>query len=330
MLIYGVLNDIIWNNGGICMESFFVSFNAVAPLASYILIGIFLKKMKMVQEDFLKTLNNLLFRAFFPVVIFSNIYATDFSASADMGVIIYLIIFIVSLVIFMMLAVPHFIKSRATCGAFVQASYRSNLILFGVHLTESVFGEGSTGMISVACAFIVPLYNVLAVIILEYFRGESTNAKKLIKNILKNPLIRGALAGAAFNLLHLPAPAFFQSVVKSASNGTTVFALIVLGASLQFSSMAKNIRYITADMLLRLFIVPLAAVSLGYAIGFRDMQLFTILIVTATPVAASSYTMAQSMESDHVLSAQLVAISTVLSVFTMFGWIMAFFALGIV
>ena len=49
-----------------------------------------------------------------------------------------------------------------------------------------------------------------------------------------------------------------------------------------------------------------------------------------TPVAAASYAMAQNMESDYELAAQMVATTTVLSVFTMFIAIMVFFTFNLV
>ena len=49
------------------MENFFISFNAVAPLASYIAIGIIIKKLKIVDDDFLKQING----------VFTSLYNQD-------------------------------------------------------------------------------------------------------------------------------------------------------------------------------------------------------------------------------------------------------------
>ena len=116
---------------------------------------------------------------------------------------------------------------------------------------------------------------------------------------------------------------------KVLSAGIAVFALIILGASLKFSSLKSNFKYIISGIAARLIIVPVIATSIAYLIGFRDMQIFVVLIVTSTPVAASAYTMAYTMESDHVLTAQYVALSTVFSVFTIFGFLMTFMTLGL-
>lgn len=98
------------------MENFFISFNAVAPLASYIAIGIIIKKLKIVDDDFLKRLNAVIFNGFFPIIMFSNVYNTDFSASADPAVVAFNLSFTLIFTLVLFLTVPRFIKSRATCG----------------------------------------------------------------------------------------------------------------------------------------------------------------------------------------------------------------------
>ncbi len=45
----------------------------------------------------------------------------------------------------------------------------------------------------------------------------------------------------------------------------------------------------------RLLLLPLVMLSLAWALGFRGMELFLVLMVFGTPVAASSYPMAQNM-----------------------------------
>jgi len=312
------------------VNSFFIAFNAVSPLACYIITGIFIKRIRLVDDEFLGKLNRLLFKIFYPVIVFANVYKSDFSHAADAKLIAYMVLFMLALTAFLSFIVPKVIKSKATCGAFIQAGFRSNIVLFGIPLTISVFGDGNAAMMSVTCAFIIPLYNVLAVIVLEYFSGQAGDKKTLIKNILKNPLILGAIAGISYNLAGLPAPVLMQNIIKNISDSSTTFALIVLGVSLHFSSMAKNLKYILSSLFIKLFTVPAAAVSLAYLLGFTGMQLFTVLIISATPVATASYTMAQNMHSDHELAAQLVATSTVLSVFTIFTWIMLFFTQGLI
>ena len=63
-------------------------------------------------------------------------------------------------------------------------------------------------------------------------------------------------------------------------------------------------------------------VTLAYLIGLRGIELFLVVAVFGTPVASSSYPMAISMGGDGELAGQLVFISTVLAIVTLFIWIL--------
>jgi len=313
------------------MNSFLVSFNAIMPLATYILIGVAVTYFKLMDEDFLEKFNSFMFKYCYPILIFSNVYNTDFAVAADVRVIVYNLVFIATVASVLVVVAPLVIDSRPTCSSFVQAGFRSNVLLFGLPLTISIFGADSTGMIGITAAFIVPLYNVIAVIVLEYFRGENITPLLLIKSIVKNPLIRGATFGIGYNLLGGPRPQVMQQIMSNLATSTTVFAIIILGASLKFSSLKSNMKYLVGGITLRLIVAPAIAVSIAYnVLGFVGMPLFVTLVISAAPVAASAFTMARNMDGDYEICAQYIAISTVLSVFTIFCWMSLMMSLGLI
>ena len=69
--------------------------------------------------------------------------------------------------------------------------------------------------------------------------------------------------------------------------------------------------------------VVLCAVFLPAAVafGFRDEQLMALLIMLGSPTTPSGYVMAKNMGYDGVLSASATAATTLLSAFTLPGWI---------
>ena len=91
----------------------------------------------------------------------------------------------------------------------------------------------------------------------------------------------------------------------------------------------KNRRTITAVLLIRLILLPVAMVAFAYLIGLRGVELFLILMIFGTPVATSSYPMAQNMGGDGQLAGQLVFVSTVASLVTIFLFIFTLSRLGL-
>jgi predicted permease len=104
---------------------------------------------------------------------------------------------------------------------------------------------------------------------------------------------------------------------------------VVLGANLQFAELKKNGRTITTVLLVRLLMLPLVMVPLGWLIGLRGVELFLILMIFGTPVATASYPMAQNMGGDGQLAGQLVFVSTVASLGSIFLFIFLMSRLGL-
>ena len=172
---------------------------------------------------------------------------------------------------------------------------------------------------------VVPLYNVMAVIVLEYYRGCRPKLLPLLKKIFTNPLILGALAGGAFTLLGIRVPSVLEAPIHQLSALTTPLALFVLGGTLQFSSIREHLSCLTATLVCKLLVFPAVTLWLSGLLGLQPVERFLLLSVFATPVATASYPMAESMDGDGKLAAEFVAISTVASVATLFFWL-TFFA----
>lgn len=68
----------------------------------------------------------------------------------------------------------------------------------------------------------------------------------------------------------------------------------------------------------------------GKALGFSSLEVFLSFIVFATPVAANAYTMSENMGADGTLAGEIVAGSTVVSIGTLFLWIVLLQNVGII
>ena len=70
-------------------------------------------------------------------------------------------------------------------------------------------------------------------------------------------------------------------------------------------------------------------VWLAVALGFRGVELCTILVVFGAPVAVNSYTMALQMDGDADLAGGIVLLTTAVSCLTLFFWIWLLKSLGL-
>ena len=312
------------------MENLMVATNAVIPFMVYIILGAISKKYGLVKENFLKELNGVVFKVFFPFIMFNNLYDVDFGKLSGAGYVGFAVISTLVVIVLSFTIVPFFEKEDKRRGVIIQAIFRSNSVLYAIPLAQSVFGQDGATMASIVVAFVVPIYNVASVAILEYYRGGKIAPGKLFINILKNPLIIGAIAGVLFNLLPVTMPQCLVLPVGELCSMATPLSLFVLGGTLHLSDIRKNLVPLSVGTMLKLILVPATLCFTMAQIGFHGSEFFVVFCMFATPVAAASYPMAQSMDADADLAGEYVVITTVLSIATIFCWILVLKNFGLI
>ena len=312
------------------LESFMVAFNAVAPFLVLLGIGFGAVRLKMTDRDFMNRLNALNYRLFFPFLMFNNVYGAKPENMPSVKLMLTGSLSVILLIILLVITVPRIVKENPRRGAIIQAIFRSNFIIYGIPLTTYVFGEERASICGMMILIMVSLFNVAAVIVLEMFReGGKVRVKALLLGIVRNPLLQGCVAGLLFYLLQIRLPSFIATPVSSLASLATTLALVVLGANLKFDELKKNSRTVSIVLVIRLILLPLVMIPFAYLIGLRGVELFLILMIFGTPVATSSYPMAQNMGGDGQLAGQLVFVSTVASLLTIFVFIFALSQLGL-
>lgn len=306
------------------MENFYIALNAVLPMFIMLFIGFAIRKLNILKESFLPQLNKIVFTVFFPFLMFNNIYGSDFGSVFNGQLLIFAV---VAVAVVYMLSVGFTLiveKSNYSRGAMIQAIYRSNFVLMGMPIVENIFGEGKLGMTAVLVTVIVPMYNILAVITLEIFRGNKINFLKILKGIATNPLIIGSLAGVLAVALNIKLPQAVGSVVSDIAGAATPLALMVLGASVTFKSIKKCRKNLVICIIARLVAVPALCLTAASLLGFRGVDFVSLIGLFCSPCAVSSFTMSQQMGSDYELSGATVVFTSMTACFTMFLWIFLF------
>ena len=312
------------------LESFQVAFNAVMPLLLLLGVGWAAVRSGVTDRAFMNRLNTLNFKLFFPFLMFKNVYGAEPENLPTTALMITGAVSLLVLVALLMIVVPRIVKENPRRGTIIQAIFRSNFIIYGIPLTTFVFGEGKASVCGIMVMIMVSMFNILSVIVLEYFReGGIVRPAPLLLGIVKNPLLQGCVAGLLCYLLGIKLPVFLKEPVFALGSMASTLALVVLGANLQFAELKKNGRTITTVLLVRLLLLPLVMVPLGWLIGLRGVELFLILMIYGTPVATASYPMAQNMGGDGQLAGQLVFVSTVASLGTIFLFIFTMSQLGL-
>ena len=313
------------------MENFLLAFNVVFPIFLIMMLGVILKRKNMLDEKSLNVMNSLIFRLFMPTLLFFNIYNMGDLSTLSFDNLKLLVYAFISILIVLLLAwliyMPN-VKDRKKLSVLIQGVYRGNFVLFGLAIADSLYGKESLGTVSLLTAIVIPTFNVIAVILLEYYSGNEVNKIKLIKQVFKNPLIIATLTAIVFLVLKINIPKPVYKAIGDISKIATPLAFLVLGAGLKFGNILKNLKYLISVNILRLIGNPLITVGLGKLLGFQGIELVALLSMSACPTAVVSYTMAKEMNADGDLAGEIVATTSMLSIFTIFCWVFMLKNLG--
>ena len=323
-------------------DIFMYAINAVMPIIMLIVLGYILKQIGFLDANFVKRGNKLVFRVGLPALLFYTIYNVEDLGAFNWSTVWFSIGAVLLIFVLGLIVVRLFVKDRKRKGVVLQCIFRSNYAIIGIPLAEALGGPEGIALVAVLSAFVVPLFNVLAVIALSLFTNEGgkIDIKSVLKKIVTNPLILGTVAGLVALLIRslLPVGAdglpvfyiyrdlkFVYKAVENLSKLATPLALIVLGGQFVFSAAGKMLKEIIIGVSWRTLLSP--AVGIGLAlllthlgvVNFGPAEFTVFVALFGTPVAVSSAVMAGEMGCDDQLAGQYVVWTSVCSMFTIFG-----------
>ena len=315
------------------MENIIVSFNVIAPVFFLMVLGYLLVNYtSLADRKLTKQANAIVFKIFLPCMLFYNVYQSDIGAEihSRIKLCIWAAGGLLILFVLLCLIVPKVVKQENQQGVVIQGIFRSNYVIFGVAVVQNMYGVKSTTTAAILSAILVPMYNFLAVVALSIF-GEKreTDWKKIILDIVKNPLIISSVLGIIFSLLGIRLPTVVDTTVQDLAKLSTPIAFMILGGDLDFSKVRGNLKVASVVLTIKLVILPLIMIPMIVMMGYRDADLLSGLLAYQTPVAVSSYIMAQQAGADGQLAGQLVVFSSVLSIFTLFVTILILRTIGL-
>lgn len=314
------------------MDNLIFSLNATVPVFLLMVLGLFLRKIGWIDDDFADKMNKFVFRVPLPLVLFSDLSAVDFKEAWDTRFVLFCL-FVTIISIGISAGISRFLKDQTLRGEFIQSSYRSSAALLGIAFIQNIYG--TAGMAPLMIIGSVPLYNVMAVLVLS-FPGDGTQGydrtalKKTLKGILTNPIILGIAAGLLWSALRLPVPYIMERAVGNVAATATPLGLMAMGASFDLrKAFAKIGPSVTAAFIK---LIGFCALFLPAAVymGFRREELVAILVMLGSATTVTSFVMAKNMGHDGVLSSGVVMLTTLLSAFTLTGWLYILRSFGLV
>ncbi len=314
------------------MENLVFSLNATVPVFLMMLLGLLFHRLGWIDDMFASKMNKFVFLVPLPVLVFQDLATVDFSEVWNLKFVLFCL-GATFLSIAIAAAVSLLLRDGSVRGEFIQASYRSSAALLGIAFIQNIYGNA--GMAPLMIIGSVPLYNVIAVVVLAFFHPERKGMDRAIwkitlKGIVTNPIIIGIAAGLLWSALCMPMPPILEKTVSNVGAMATPLGLMAMGATFDIRKAFAKVKPAVAASMLKLVGFTAIFLPLAVMLGFRREELVAILVMLGSATTVSCFVMAKNMGHEGVLSSSVVMLTTLFSAFTLTGWLYILRSMGLV
>lgn len=314
------------------MENLIFSLNATVPVFILMVLGFVFHKFRWIDEAFASKMNKFVFKAALPVLLFEDLATVDFSEVWDTKFVLFCM-GVTMLSILLAAGVSFLWKDKAIQGEFIQVSYRSSAAILGIAFIQNIYGNA--GMAPLMIIGSVPLYNVMAVVVLSAFNPQHAKLDKeavikTLRGVAANPIIIGIAAGLAWTMTGWEMPYILERTVSNLGSLATPMGLMAMGATFDYRKAFGKAKPALVATGMKLIGFVAVFLPLAIAMGFREEKLVAILIMLGSATTISCYVMAKNMGHEGTLTSSVVMLTTLFSAFTLTVWLFVVKSLGLI
>lgn len=174
-------------------------------------------------------------------------------------------------------------------------------------LPLALFAFGAEGL-----GYAMVVFAVMAILSFTVGIWVVSGGGNLLK-ALKEPLVAATLLGALFLWRGWETPPFLTASLELIGQMAIPMMLITLGVAVARLTPGRVGQAVVLSTL-KLILCSVVAYSIGRAFGINEIALAVLVLQVATPVAVTSYLLAEKYGGDSDAVAGLVVVSTVMSV----------------
>ncbi len=287
----------------------------LAPDLLLIVVGFLLCRYTLLNRPVWEAVERLTYYLLFPVLLFSAIASSPLHpaqtlglAAAGVGTVLCGI------------ALAYAIKRWPGVDARLHASGAQTAFRFNSYialaLAERLGGVDMLALMALLLALCVPICNIAAAWPLARHGGHHYG-----RELLRNPLILGTLAGLLFNLAGLHLPEAIGITLHRIGLAAIPLGLMAVGAGLKLGGLQAAPALAAAFLGIRHVALPLIALGLSVWLRLPPAQHAVVLAFAALPTASSAYVLATRMGGHGPFVAGLVTLSTLLGMVSVPVWL---------
>jgi len=297
-------------------------FYVTAPFFALILCGYLAARLRLLPENAVPALNTFVLYFALPCLLFR------FSANTPFGNLVNLPVFFAYLTIGLVLFAAFAAVSRFAVGESLRdaafsalAASWSNWGYMGFALLPAILGKAALApLIAAGMADLLVLVSLaLALSALQDHHGADAGAALagVLARVAKNPMIWSVIAGGAFSAAQATLWQPADQLVRLLAQAAVPVALFTIGVSLY----RPGIRVARTDVFViagaKLLLHPyLAALVALYVFRLPQLEVHTLVLAAALPVAGTVFLFAERQGADAERISAAILVSTALAFFS--------------
>jgi len=291
--------------------------NVTGPIFILVAIGVILKRIDFIDDHFVQVSSKLVFSLCLPLLLFTSVVNNDLSETLNVSLLYFCVAAsFVSFLLSWLMAIL-FVNPRSDRGVFIQACFRTNLGVVGLALCSNAYGEQGLALASMMMASLTLTYNILSVAILSFYAGrESLSITQVLMDILKNPLIIAIFLAIVVSAIQIPVPRIILSAGGHLGSLALPLALLGTGAGMNIKAIRDSSLVSVMAVVMKTTLLPLLVTIAAIMFGFEGVLLGSLFLMFVSPTATASYIMVKSMGGNDVLAANLIMVTTLVSILT--------------
>lgn len=281
-----------------------------------LLLGVWLAKVKMISEQSLRLLSQLVTKAFLPAFTFCSMYIGNSRKQLSDGVPVLFITFFFYLSIMLLFALLSKIigikeeRQRTFQALFIFG----NTGFIGFPIIQSLYGGEGTiymALFSVVDQLILWSYGV-------WLCSSRGRGKFQVKNLL-NPCMVAIIAAISFLLADIHIPKIFLDSAASVGNANTGVCMIYLGALLYYS----NLRFVLKEkelyigIAVKMLVLPICVHLLFSNFVPNTVMRGTLVMLSALPTMTVIPILVKNGSSEGEYAAGVTMVTLIASLVTL-------------
>lgn len=304
---------------------------ALLPVFALVAVGWSLRRFRLVGDQGVEELNNVVFWVALPTQLFVLVAQVDLVHHFNGATLATALGGFASGLIgswWLCRALPSAIR-----GTIVAGVARPNAAFIGMPVVQLL----AAALPPAEATALLTAFGVLLGAMITAFNAGSVLALRLahhglsvgglltvLAHLPRNPLIVACALGTVASLIS-------PDLLKGNVAGDTVtllaraaipMALLLVGMQLDLGLLRRSRGLLSLIALGKLVLVPAATCGIGLLLGVQDAALTAAVVLMACPVAIAAVPMARLLGGDAELMAAMVVVTTIAAPMALFGWLL--------